>query len=153
MATPRPPQTLPRPSQDPPKTLPGPKINPNWTPMGPKILQMMPNMTQKWYANGPNNQSKNDQKSFGKPMQNLNASWHRSLIDFNQFGIPRWIQTSTPNRSKSDLGRPWRPQGCPGPSQDPPRTQNRPKTVFSSIQNQFKIDFKPTKNRAHIDNV
>ena len=48
----------------------------------PPILQMMSTMTQKSCPNGTPERPKIDWKTIRKPMQNLNASWHRFFIDF-----------------------------------------------------------------------
>ena len=114
------------------------------------ILQMMPNMTQKWCPNRPQNPSKIVQKSIRKPMHNLNASWHRFLIDFGRFWVPRRASKSTQNRLKIDLGRHWRPQGRPRPTQDPPKTLPRPKIDPKSTQNRSKIHPTSTQHRPNI---
>ena len=56
----------------------------------------------------------------------FNESWYRFLIDFDRFWASRRPPKSSKNRSKSDLGRPWLPKGCPGRAQDPPKTLPRP---------------------------
>ena len=95
----------------------------------------------------PKIDQKIDQKSIRKPSHDLNASWHRFLIDFGRFGAPRRASKSTPNRSKIDLGRPWRPQGRPRPTQDPPKTLPRPKIDPKSTPNPPQIDPKSIPNR------
>ena len=82
-------------------------------------------------------------------MHDLNASWHRFLIDFGRFWVPRRASKSTQNRYKIDLGRQWRPQGRPRPTQDPPKTL--PSQGRKSTPNRPKIGPKSTQHRPNID--
>ena len=111
------------------------------------ILQMMPNLTPKCCPNGFQNRSKIDWKSIRKPMHNFNASWHRFLLDFEMFWAPRRASKSIPNRPKIDLGRSWRSQGRPWPTQDPPKTLPRPSQDRKSTPNPPQNDPKSTQNR------
>ena len=49
------------------------------------------------------NRFKNDEKSIPKSMQNVNASWHRFLIDFGWIWKPKLEPKWSPNRLKIGL--------------------------------------------------
>ena len=80
-------------------------------------------------------------------MQNLNASWHCFLIDFDLFWTPRRASKSIQNRWKSILGA----YGDPKAAQDPPKTSPRPSQDRKSIPNRPQIWPKSTQHRPNID--
>ena len=102
-----------------------------------------------------------DQKSIKKGGQHGKASWHRFLIDFRRFGVPRWASKSIQNRLQIDLGRPKPPEGrpripqelprppqdLPKTAQDPPKTENQPQIDPKSTPNLQKNDPKSTQHR------
>ena len=110
------------------------------------ILQMMPNMTPKWCPNGRPNRSNIDQTSIWKPIQNLNASWHRIYRYWSVWGPKMDFKIeskSMKNRSWAPMATPRPPKTHQRPSQDPPKTENRPQIDPKSAQNPPNIDATP----------
>ena len=75
-----------------------------------------------------------DPKSIRKPMQNSNASWHRFLIVFCRFWLPRRVQNREGISGVAPLGAPLARQVAVCPKKWPhsapilpPRTENDPK--------------------------